>query len=570
MHPAMGSTDYKAIVKLGEGGSAIVYLGIAMGAGGFQKLVVLKTLKPNLLADPDHQRMFLNEARLSARLNHANIVQVYEISVQDDRPFIVMEYLEGKPVSHIRSAASGDATRALQLRILCDALAGLHFSHELSDFDGTPLKLVHRDFTPQNVFVTYDGRVKILDFGIAKVASANASAEAGILRGKLRYMAPEQVLGGEVDRRADIYAAGVMAWEAATGTKIWQSLPTSGIIQNIVAGHIRKPSELDVRVDPRLEAIVMRALALSPANRYPTAGALQLDLENYLEQANINLSQRQLAAFMNEHFAEDRKRTQNTLEHYLGQLTLSEDTTNVPVALLSQRIPSDPELSDELANRVTAPISPTLRPKFSRRWGLAAAAVGLVALVVVVSQLGLLSSNRGAVSVEKSAAKPVSPETRLDLSITATPESARLFLDGRPLPSNPYRSFFPADHSHHVLRAEAAGFEPRELAVNFDSDATLLLSLIRASAPRPSQSASGTGAHLGVAAVTPASNPRVPRTQKPSGPLGDGDQQGPGNAHPPANAPSSSPVMTGTVEPNCSPAFRIDESGVKRFKPECI
>ena len=164
------NSKYRVLLELGQGGTAHVYLAVAQGPVGFNKLVVFKTLKASLGSDPQFRRMFLNEARLSARLSHPNIVQVNEVIENDGLPVMVMEYLQGKPLSELRSRAGGSLGLGLHLRIISEALCGLHYSHELADYDGTPLNVVHRDMTPHNIFITYDGQVKVLDFGIAKLS----------------------------------------------------------------------------------------------------------------------------------------------------------------------------------------------------------------------------------------------------------------------------------------------------------------------------------------------------------------------------------------------------------------
>ncbi len=220
---ASGDGRFRVIAEVGEGGMAKVYLAVARGFSGFNKLVVLKSLRSNLASDRACVDMFLHEARLAARLNHPNVVQTYEVIEEDGRPVMVMEYLEGQPLSQIAVRAQADKrfTLSMRLHVLCDVLAGLHYAHELRDFDGTALDLVHRDVSPQNIFVTFEGQVKLLDFGIAKVVHTSAPAEtdAGVLKGKVLYMAPEQIAGEALDRRADIFAVGVMLWEALAGER---------------------------------------------------------------------------------------------------------------------------------------------------------------------------------------------------------------------------------------------------------------------------------------------------------------------------------------------------------------
>jgi serine/threonine protein kinase len=216
----MEPAKYRVVLKLSEGGTANIFLGVAHGRGGFNKLVVLKAPKEHVLLESESRRMFLNEARLAARLNHTNIVQTNEVIDQGGHPIIVMEYLEGHSLAAVLARARTAIPLAMHLRIIVETLRGLHYAHELTDLGGTPLNVVHRDVSPQNVFVTYDGQVKLIDFGIAKLMGS-VETVTGVVKGKMRYMPREQLDGAHVDRRADVYATGVMLWEAATRERMW-------------------------------------------------------------------------------------------------------------------------------------------------------------------------------------------------------------------------------------------------------------------------------------------------------------------------------------------------------------
>src|SRR5262245_17105669 len=221
--PGMASR-YHPIAELGQGGMADVLLAMMQGAAGFRKLVVLKRLRPNLADDAELLAMFSDEARLAARLNHPNVVQTYEVGYDAGRHFIAMEWLDGQPLHRLLKAAwAYDALPLdVHLFILCEALRGLHYAHELQDFDGTRLEVVHRDVSPQNVFLTYEGQVKLVDFGVAKAHARSTDTQVGVVKGKVAYMAPEQALGCPVDRRADVFSVGVMLWEAVARRRLWR------------------------------------------------------------------------------------------------------------------------------------------------------------------------------------------------------------------------------------------------------------------------------------------------------------------------------------------------------------
>jgi eukaryotic-like serine/threonine-protein kinase len=225
---ALGSYigKYRVIAELGRGGMANVYLTVAQGPVGVQKLVALKVLRASVATEPETLAMFLDEARLAAQLNHANIVKTYEVGSEGGRHIIVMEYLEGQTLSAVlRKAKSAGAPLPLPifLRVILSVLDGLHYAHELTAYDGSPLQLVHRDVSPQNVFLTYDGQIKVVDFGIAKAATSESRTATGVIKGKLSYMAPEQMVASGIDRRADVYSVGCVLWAAVAGEKLNES-----------------------------------------------------------------------------------------------------------------------------------------------------------------------------------------------------------------------------------------------------------------------------------------------------------------------------------------------------------
>lgn len=320
----MGSVlgKYRLLLELGQGGMANVFLAVARGHSGFHKLVVLKMLRPSLAKDPQFLTMFLDEGRLAARLNHPNVVQTNEVGLERDRYLIAMEYLEGQPLSKVIHRAKQGGTPlplALHLRILADTLAGLHYAHELADFDGTALQLVHRDVSPQNIFVTYDGQVKVLDFGIAKASTSTTHTVAGVLKGKFGYMAPEQFAGEPMDRRTDVYAMGVLLWEALTGQRS-RPRKLEGPLPGLTT-EMPTPSSLRPDIDPRLDAICQRALAHDPKQRFETAAQMQEELETVLAQQSGRRSARDLGRFVEQLFKEERSTVKVTLERQLAAAT---------------------------------------------------------------------------------------------------------------------------------------------------------------------------------------------------------------------------------------------------------
>ncbi len=294
---------------------ADVYLALARGPLEF-KSSWSKVLRVVAGHEELCRSMFIDEARLSARLNHPNVVQTYEISEDEGKPLIVMEYLEGQSLARLRKAAKAiDARRAA--RIVCDALSGLHYAHELRDFDGTPLNVVHRDLSPQNIFVTYEGAVKILDFGVARAEIPSRSrTKVGVLKGKFSYMAPEQTSGESIDRRTDLFTVGIVLWELVAGRRMFGGTAVQKL-KALIHDPIPKLSSVRPDTDPELERIVHKALEKDPELRYATADAMREELENYLARTGPG-SDEDLSRLMLTHFAIDRQELRQEVQELLA------------------------------------------------------------------------------------------------------------------------------------------------------------------------------------------------------------------------------------------------------------
>ncbi len=298
-----GEGKYRRLAAIGHGGMADVYLAAAQGPGDFQKLLVLKELRPGFALDPEHRAMFQQEARLAARMAHPNVVQTFEIGGAEGRPFIAMEFLDGPPLHRLLRRVrrdGGELPLALHLRVLVDLLAGLHHAHELRDYEGYPLGLVHRDVTPHNVIVTHEGQVKLVDFGIARSLDGG-DTQVGTFKGKASYCAPEQARGEPLDRRADLFAVGVMLWEALMQRRMWQDLDEPAIVQRLRAGEV--PAVPDGPL-PGLRALCRRALAHDPAERPASADAFAAAIE--AQAVGPRASRRELAALVDALFGAER------------------------------------------------------------------------------------------------------------------------------------------------------------------------------------------------------------------------------------------------------------------------
>lgn len=289
----ISSRGLRFLCRLGQGGMAEVHLANAAAPNTAPNLVVVKRMHQQHADDPATIRMFLDEARLALCLSHPNIVRADRLGMFDGRHGIVMEFLEGQPFHHVlKRAYETEATLSLEIivQIAIAALDGLHYAHELKDVVGSALGIVHRDVSPQNLFVSYDGAVKLLDFGIAKNAMQDGRTRTGLLKGKLSYMAPEQARGEELDRRADLWSLGVVLWEAVTGSRLFKGVNEAATLNLTLSEDVSSPSIRRPDLPPDLEAILMRALKRDPADRYATAAAMRDDLETWLSGRELSPS----------------------------------------------------------------------------------------------------------------------------------------------------------------------------------------------------------------------------------------------------------------------------------------
>jgi tRNA A-37 threonylcarbamoyl transferase component Bud32 len=326
---------YEPFFLIGSGGMARVYLAVQHGAFE-RKLAVVKHLRREMDDESDEQfrESFMNEARIALRLHHPNVIQTYEVVADESQPFLAMEYLEGQSLLHVlRSIGRQQVPLEEHLWILTQVLAGLQYAHELHDANGAPLGVVHRDVSPSNVLVCYSGEVKLLDFGIAKAVGEMVSTQQGVIKGKLGYAAPEQVSGKPVDRRADVYAVGVMLWEAVALQRRSSSETQSAMLQARLQDS--EPPLERVRPDaPRdLVMIAQRALGHEPEARYATALEFQHDLEGYLLSAERQVDARDVAAMLASAFAEERARVEAAVDRHLRMPHLAGRPSGAPVLI---------------------------------------------------------------------------------------------------------------------------------------------------------------------------------------------------------------------------------------------
>jgi serine/threonine-protein kinase len=554
---------YRIVSELGRGGMANVYLALARSAGGVSKLVVLKALRQEIAEEAGSLRMFLDEARLAAQLNHPNVVQTYEVGTEGDRHVIVMEHLEGQPLSRILRLAQGvdrQLPEAMFVHIIIGLLEGLHYAHELKSYEGEPLRLVHRDVSPQNVFVTYDGQVKVLDFGIAKATTSSSHTSAGVIKGKIAYMAPEQMSGATIDARADVFSVGCMMWAGATGQKLWKDLTDVQVVKKVLAGEIPNPRTVNPECSEEFARITLKALAIDADQRYPTARALQLELERYAEQSGMQVKRRELGEFVSKLFGDIRAELSVHIESQLSELANSDTITPSGYELIQQelrRVSMVPRGEHTGVATQTSSIGNSGTPN---------ALIGVaIALAMGVGVLGFMVLNRknddpapvaaANPPVVMPAPAPAAPVVdKANLRMNIKPPEATVELDGKALPVGIAAYAVEVREKPYQLKVSAKGFKPVEREFQVTGDLELAISLQSIAAPASTTPETA-------AQITPI-GPRIPVNR---GPVGRRPEvQTPSPAAQPAPAPAA------PKGPDCTNPFYLDSSGIKKPRPECL
>lgn len=498
---------YLLLDRLAVGGMAEVFLAKSFGIEGFEKIIAVKRILPTMAEDEDFIDMFIDEAKIAGHLNHANIVPIYELGKIGESHYIAMEYVWGKDLLQImnrfrkmRKRMPASMVAFIGTR-MCEAL---EYAHNKRDRDGQPLNLIHRDISPQNVLVSYEGAVKLIDFGIAKAASRTTTTQAGVLKGKFGYMSPEQVRGLPIDHRSDIFAVGTCMYEMLTADRLFVGESDFSTLEKVRHAAARPPSEFIPDLSPEFERIVMRALARNVDDRWQSAGDLHESLQQFLVSQRPTFTTTKLAAWMTSAFAEEVAKEKGRLDGY------------AKVA------------------RPSSPPPPATGPKLAAR---------------------------------PPAPKPAEPDPYAELEgestmITASPFDAMeaLAAAGPPAPAEleeeATQIFFSAEEFEEVLEPSAVGAPPRAYAPPKPLGVPPL-------APRPSP---GVGLGAGLGNVEPQSDPTLMGIEHPGNPaaptfapppfapspMPSGHQPPPGFASPPmasATAELPRPVLAGEKEP---------------------
>jgi serine/threonine-protein kinase len=530
---------YALYGEIASGGMATVHFGRLLGPVGFSRTVAIKRLHAQFAKDPEFAAMFLDEARLAGRIQHPNVVSTLDVVALDDELFLVMEYVQGESLSKLLGTVhrrSGQIPPKVVAAIMTGVLYGLHAAHEATDERGQPLHIVHRDVSPQNVIVGSDGTARVLDFGVAKAVGRIQSTREGEIKGKLAYMAPEQMKGGAMDRRTDIYGAAVVLWEALTARRLFDGEHAGVVFTRVMAGDVAPPSRVMPGIPPALDEIVARGLALDPNVRYPTARAFAMDLEDRVGIA----SPRQVGEWLAEIAGE-------ALSKRAVRVKEIESISTPPPMLLSSLAPgagppsvsgipaprsSNPTFSDAAARPPPPSFTPSPPPSFSPNSAGPA-------------PLSAPDLSFGGAPVLADASTASGASSRLQASsITVSPGASSpgpLGLRNRwiPLAAGLVAAMVGAAVAFGLFRG---------------GDPTPTASAVQSDSPAPTSSA-----------PSPAVSPELPVSAAPA-PSSSASASAPAASARPPSKPAGKVTKGG----DCNPPFTIDAKGIRRLKPQCL
>ncbi len=520
---------YQLIRRLAVGGMAEIFLARVTGIEGFEKLVVLKRILPQYAEDARFIRMFVQEARLAATLHHVNIAQVYDIGRIAGAYFFTMEYIHGVDAREIFRKARGEArTIPLEhaLGVVIHTAAGLHYAHEKAAPDGTPLGLVHRDVSPSNIVIGFDGGVKLVDFGIAKATDQRSETKTGSLKGKIAYMSPEQCNSEPLDRRSDVFALGIVLYELTTGVPAFVGGSELATLKMITEQDVYPPSSHVLEYPPALERIVLKALRRDKEARYQTAQALQNDLERFAFDHRVQVSSAGLARYVRKLFVDQ-------VDGWPGETTTETDIAHADVDADVEDLTEEPArdvdpasdglaVAESFATRpITAGSRRTTRPRLALALGVPLVAVASTAAWWAFQPPSPASlptvtppppSGATAVPIPatiESADQPAAEAERGTIMVRIqNTKAARIELDGRVIVQSSDLGQADVSTGKHALVITAAGFQVFRTSVEVRAGRIVELPVRLLDAPGQRR--------------RPSSPPRRPAPPAPARPVADG------------------------------------------------
>ncbi len=455
---------YELLLPIAKGGMASVWAARLRGTRGFQKMVAIKTMLPGLVDDLHFERMFLDEASLASQVRHPHVIEILDLGEVDRILYLVMEWVDGEPLNIIMkyAATRGGIPLAIAVSITAQACRGLHAAHELRDENGTLVGLVHRDVSPQNVLLTYEGVVKVVDFGVAKATGrASNDTEAGQLKGKIAYMSPEQLRGERIDRRTDVFAMGILLYMMTTGTHPFRGDDQSQTIRRISDDEpVTAPSAIVPGYPAGLEAVVLQSLAKDASKRYPTANDMLIGLTRALPQSMRPSTDEEVAEFLRALLPDRLEKRKSAIKAALEaadrreagksapRVAEGEPPDEAPTVLeglvSSREVTPSAEVQHSLpgaSKREVAPVARDSRRTPDRNRVRTALSAALVAALVII--VALLISRRPGPAV----AAVDSPAVSVPLAVVpdpTPPTSGPAVQPAEPLPPMPVESVAPA------------------------------------------------------------------------------------------------------------------------------
>lgn len=333
--------DYLLLAKLAKGGMAQVCVGKRFGAEGFERLVAIKQLLPEFSKDDKFVTMFIDEAKIASQLNHANICQIYDLGKKDDTLFIAMEYIHGRDIYSILKRLAS-CRQLMPANLAAAAIAkiadALDYAHRKKDQNGQPLGIVHRDVSPQNILISFEGDVKLIDFGIAKAKDRAAKTQAGIIKGKFFYMSPEQITDKEIDGRTDIFALGAVLYEILTGVPAFKGANDVETIRNVATCHYLPVSHYNSRCPKALSAIVDKAMAPNRDLRYQRAAEMSADLQRYLLNEAEPVSGQDFSEFLTQLFSGEWTEEKEKIRYFRSVKAPAKDEADEDICSLEKTV----------------------------------------------------------------------------------------------------------------------------------------------------------------------------------------------------------------------------------------
>ncbi|MFZ5476053.1 MAG: protein kinase domain-containing protein [Myxococcota bacterium] len=451
---------YYLVDRIAMGGMAEIFKAKTFGHGGFENTLVIKRILAHLSDNEQFVRMFMDEAKVSVLLQHANIVRIYDFGKLRENYFIAMECVEGKDSKLIlRKLAERRKLlpREFAVYVAMEAAKGLDYAHKKTTLQGQPLHIVHRDVSPSNILVSYTGEVKVADFGIVKAANTVEDTDVGMLKGKFEYMSPEQASGKELDRRSDIFSLGIILHEMLTGRRLFKTDSEIKTLERIKSVDVDPPSALNPQVPGRLDEIVMRALAKDPDDRYQDGRELHADLLEFLYPASPDLTQQSLSHFMQELFSDEIRSERERLEEG-SRIALAMHETAAQVDL-------EPEWEEEGGSARSVP---SVRQQRAPSKVPVVIAVLAVMLAAAATTLFLFFRPQPETVVVKELIEAEKPTTG-SLQLKIGPVGGKVYLDDKLVGEGTDVSVADIAPGAHALRVEAEGYEPHADTLSVDA-----------------------------------------------------------------------------------------------------